>query len=413
LELPWPESSGGLMNYFQFLLFELEAIGAQCIIGNKAEVNYLFRVVFSYVMVLLFWVCFFVFKVVGKFKPHLTWDAKKTVNSCGAFLQIAFISLVGIAVIPLHCYKHPNKLWSVNFYPSVMCWQGGAQVPLILLSVFLMLTLIIPFLVANVVAAIKAPAASRKWGGNSNVIICFRYLLYRFRPDVWWWGNVFSVRQALIAFTPTIAANDANIQMMLISTTLIVYMILMGVYWPWKNSELNALDLLSVIFLLLIAVTAGSFMKETQATEAHAGILLSFLLIVMVINCALVIYAAIVFYTRGLDGSFGMKYPRKKDLHRFSHEWRALCSYHKDLTTDECVQWLRTMSNFDRWAINMTISIGQAYNIGGDRRIVSERIPGRLVLDAEGGRPSRLEHHDSSMAKEKGKPLGTVARVSV
>lgn len=413
LELPWPESSGDFMKSLEFVLFELDAVGVQCVIGNKAVENYMMRVMFSWMMIALFFVIHLFFKVLHKITRVPAWDIKKTVNSIGAFLQIAFVSLVGITVMPLHCYPHPNNQKSVVIYPEILCWEGGTQTSLIFLSVFLMLSLIAPFLVANIVATIKAPAASRKWGGESRVIICFRFLLYRFRPDVWWWGNVFSARQLLIAFTPTIAANDANVQMMLVASTLIVYMILMGVFWPWKTSELNMLDLLCVMLLLMTAVAAGSFMKQTQASAAHEGLLLAFLIFVVLANCSLIVYAGYVFFAKGAKGSFGAQYPRKKDLTRFAHEWRALCSYHKGLTNEECIAWMRAMSNFDRYAINMTISIGQAYNIGGERRLVTRLTPERLVVDRSGP-PEVLEHREPVVKVTNTlKSDGRLARVMV
>merc|ERR1711988_1817564 len=104
---------------------------------------------------------------------------------------------------------------------------------------------------ANCTATRHVTSGHHEYGKPPPHLVRFRFLCGMFRPDVWWWGSVFSVRQVLLAIAPSIAVDDPNVQVVYVITVLVIYIGLVCSYRPWRASELNILDASSCTILVL------------------------------------------------------------------------------------------------------------------------------------------------------------------
>eukprot|EP00929_Paragymnodinium_shiwhaense_P085096 TRINITY_DN4555_c0_g2_i1.p1 TRINITY_DN4555_c0_g2~~TRINITY_DN4555_c0_g2_i1.p1 ORF type:complete len:1176 (-),score=171.27 TRINITY_DN4555_c0_g2_i1:797-4066(-) len=317
LSVPWPSGVQSTFTVFDFFMAKPSTVSLDCLIGSAPLVQYLTRVILVFLLLGSFLLFHAGSKVVcGLWKmPAKAWDIDKTLNSMGAILQMLFIALVAQAALPFQCYSHPNKEKSIMEFAGVLCGHAE-QTPLVVLALVVLLTIVSPFLVISLLAVRKAGDVvaleeedSRSFEAALRLMVRFRFLLYRFRPDVWWWGLVILVRQTLLAFAPIVAPDDPNASVIFVTIVFVLYLIPLGVYWPWKTKELNLLDASSSALLVFTIVMVSSFTARTEASTAHeVGLWLS-LGAIFTMNVAFVGYAIISLWVQGPDATFGCRYP--------------------------------------------------------------------------------------------------------
>ncbi len=184
-------------------------------------------------------------------------------------------------------------------YPTVVCGSDDHRV-IVILSVILLITFVAPFIGVQIWAnfyTIKVRANSQDATLHTTR---FRFMLYRYRPDVWWWGTIFTIRQTLLAFSPILEPGDPNAQSVFIIAVLTIYIAHASFFWPWKSDELNLLDTVSMVLLvILVAVASGSF---------NLKLMVAILTLIAICAGFLVVYCVLMVCSRGivsLTGIFG------------------------------------------------------------------------------------------------------------
>merc|ERR1719271_958543 len=114
-------------------------------------------------------------------------------------------------VKPLQCYNHPNDKQSMAAYPRVLCMEGGEHTMLLVMSAFIACGFMVPFVAWCAYGCLMAPVKSRD--KDAGFMQCYRFLLYRFRPDYWWWGLAFLARQTTLAFAIVLPADNPHLQL--------------------------------------------------------------------------------------------------------------------------------------------------------------------------------------------------------
>merc|ERR1719162_600656 len=109
-----------------------------------------------------------------------------------------------------------------------------------MLSLLLIATFIAPFLAMTFWANWTAPSKSVNM--KMSHLVRWRFLFYRFRPSMWWWGSVIAIRQLLLAFTPMVQPDDPYAQIMYTSSVLLIYIAAASFTWPWKSHELSLIE---------------------------------------------------------------------------------------------------------------------------------------------------------------------------
>jgi hypothetical protein len=379
LTVPWPSSVGSTFGGFTVFMFDPRSVGLECVLGNDSVTDYIFQALSPFVMVIVF-LAFFcgsrLLPLIGK--P--AWESDKVLNSVGAFFQVVFIALVGVAMVPLQCYTHPNGEKSIVTYPELVCGEDE-HTTLVILSIVLLLLVVLPTLVLHIWATIKANSSTLRAGAGANLLVRCRFVFYRFRPDVWWWGNVYMIRQLLLAMGPIVQPDDPNFQVVFVVATLSFYVAALCFYWPWKTQELNILDCMSSMMLSLIVVSVSSFMPPSEWDGEHLGLMWTMLSFIFVLNCGMIVFVFVSIFAKGTTGLFGFRYPRSKSIQQFAQEWATMCNVHTKFDVSATAEWLEGMNDYDRMAIDRAISVSQAYGIAGTRTIISTRCVSRVCLD--------------------------------
>ena len=60
------------------------------------------------------------------------WNAFKTANTAGVFLQVGFVPMMAVSLKPFMCYKHPNGLRSIVSFPNIFCGDGGQSTMMVI-----------------------------------------------------------------------------------------------------------------------------------------------------------------------------------------------------------------------------------------------------------------------------------------
>jgi len=204
------------------------------------------------------------------------------------------------------CYSHPNAEKSLLKFPHVVCGTSEHNVMMTIGLPLLLLTA--GFYAACIFSAVVAPRMAKD--GRAPFMQSVRFLLFRFRPDVWWWGLVLMMRAMLMSLAPVIATDDPRVQMVFMGLIIATFLALQVYFWPWKVPLLNLLDaVISVAFLIIIAIVStfintGSPESLTPQSEAvFTGVMLVLVGLLYASCAALVIMAFTAIWLKGPMGS--------------------------------------------------------------------------------------------------------------
>ena len=136
-----------------------------------------------------------------------------------------------IALAPLMCYTHPNGLRSLLQYPSVIC--GESKHTAMLVGGLLLLVFgVFGFLALCAYAAYAVP----HWSAQEMHarVRAFRFLVFRFRLDSWWFGVPLLTRGPLISLPIVLATEHPPIQSICVALILASFLAVQCIARPWK-----------------------------------------------------------------------------------------------------------------------------------------------------------------------------------
>merc|ERR1719277_1150574 len=135
------------------------------------------------------------------------------------------------------------------------------------------------------------------------------------------------------------------------------------------------------MMLSLIVVSVSSFMPASEWDGEHLGLMWTMLSFIFLLNSAMIIFVFVSIFSKGPTGLFGFRYPRSRNMREFAQEWATLCKVHNKFDVSATAEWLESMNDYDRMAIDRAISVSQAYGIAGTRTIISDKSMARVCLD--------------------------------
>jgi hypothetical protein len=264
---PWPKSINAFVGSLKVVLGSTKSISFECVLGNEATALYFPRCLAPFVCTFMIVFYFYLSRPVAmcfRSKASLIrWDFNKTINTLGQILQVFYIALAAIVVVPYECYPHPNGKEGLTQYPQVICWEGD-HVPLVAMSCVVLVCFLIPFTTWCVWGTFNIVRPPPKEINRAN-LVRFRFMVNRFRTDCWWWNNCSIARQLLLAFTPSLPGEEP-IHGMYMLGVLVLYGFGHCFYWPWKAPMFNMLDLI-VGFFLIQVVSAATCVIEVNPSE--------------------------------------------------------------------------------------------------------------------------------------------------
>ena len=101
------------------------------------------------------------------------------------FLQVGFSTMSTTALTPLICYGHPNGQRSNLKHPNIIC-GSPEHTSMVVIGSLLLAFGVCGFFALCCWLAYMCPKFSSK--GRNDLVQSARFLLGRFRLDVWWYG---------------------------------------------------------------------------------------------------------------------------------------------------------------------------------------------------------------------------------
>ncbi|CAK8995297.1 unnamed protein product [Durusdinium trenchii] len=267
VSVEWPAGLRDLLDFASVFTFNLDALGFSCAAGSNVA-RYVSTASF-------FWIVAVALPTVGLLtnlipilkRRGLAWEKFKTISTLGQFLQVGFTTMCNVGLMPFMCYRHPTNQESILKYPNVFCRTEEHTI----MRVFgvLVMFLAFSFFIAACYAAYQAP----RWSGKPR-LAAIRFLIFRFRPNVWYFGLVLLARGPLLSMPGVIATNMPSLQLTLMHMILLGSLCLQLWFLPWKSPILNLVDGLSVS--LLVMLLAGSLGYADNSGEEAARVLALF-----------------------------------------------------------------------------------------------------------------------------------------
>lgn len=179
-------------------------------------------------------------------------------NAYMAILYAFFISFAFISLQLFACHEHPNDKLMVRYSPDVECgslvWQG------LIAECLLML---VPCCGIAVVAMLFVVAVAPIHFHKKSFRACWKFLLIKWRPDVWWFGPIVVIRSILLCLTHIIS-QEGERQLLWQLAILICYGGFAAVFRPWRYWSANVLDSVVSASLALFVAFSLNFISRKE-----------------------------------------------------------------------------------------------------------------------------------------------------
>eukprot|EP00928_Gymnodinium_smaydae_P040832 TRINITY_DN27653_c0_g2_i1.p1 TRINITY_DN27653_c0_g2~~TRINITY_DN27653_c0_g2_i1.p1 ORF type:complete len:553 (+),score=30.30 TRINITY_DN27653_c0_g2_i1:204-1661(+) len=382
LAIPWPAVLDDMYTAMSITIASPSSVSYVCLLGPDPTWIYAVRCAVPFVVVLMAFADFGAFKLLASAlkRSDYKWNMSKLFNTIGGVLQAVFIAIVAIAALPFQCFDHPNGKSSVSAFPEVLCW-GQEHVGLIVSATIVLVSFIIPFLCFTLYGSWVVTLPSEEHVRQRHIVI-FRFLLYRFRPDCWWWSNTLNLRQLLLAFASSLPAGDPHVQAIYLCSLFVVYNCFLVRCWPWRSHSMNRMDSAICIGLIVFSATATAFIPAASKMEGY--VLLIFLVCgVLGILLASQFVMCLYYFCRHESAPQfePVLAPALQEATLFAR-WKELCS--KTAATDDNIgtKCVASMNLYDRETLIRALTIWNAVQPGSgmkSRRVIFTQV----VSDAQ------------------------------
>jgi len=188
----------------------------------------------------------------------------QTFNMLGMLLTALYVTLVKIVVAYWECSENPTEGHQTLLrYRDVECdseERMGATAPMVIGLIVYVIGFYVKFLHVAWTAPDEWPKIEfrEKW----------RFMLTRWRPDVWFWGSLVMTRNLLVALAGVIST-EPRVQLIYLVWVVTTVFTLTAVWQPWRVPSLNISDVLSCTILNGIGVFGLVFVSLDDEIELN------------------------------------------------------------------------------------------------------------------------------------------------
>jgi len=215
----------------------------------------------------------------------------EAINATGTVFSILFISILVSCVSPLICYRHPDKTdSSMRSHVSTLCWKGGEHTSLVAIGMVSFILVPLPFMVLVAYGIFKYPKHVKSVAGKP-FLLSFRFLLVKFKPDMYFYGSTLLLRSFLLTLVP-VALQDAGAQIMMLCAFLLFFSLLQSSTKPWRSVIANGVDSFCSVLMVLLLIS-GSL--STQSGVETSEEVLSIVSILVMSSLILLVAGSLAF----------------------------------------------------------------------------------------------------------------------
>lgn len=174
-------------------------------------------------------------------------DKYATINAVGTVMYTFSIAVLAIAFDLFKCYSHPNGLSSLFVSPDVLCgestWTHLLAIGILAILFYCILTYAFFWWIVWVAPVrFGSPIFRRTW----------KFLLVKWRPSVWWWGQIFLLKGILLNLTLVMFKSGA-VQLVWVTLVLMCYNVGVMVAIPWRHTASQIMEVITTTFLICVS----------------------------------------------------------------------------------------------------------------------------------------------------------------
>mmetsp|Transcript_8294 Transcript_8294/g.14483 ORF Transcript_8294/g.14483 Transcript_8294/m.14483 type:complete len:1266 (+) Transcript_8294:77-3874(+) len=369
LQIQWPMEMGSFLgSSSEIFTFRFSF---SCAVGDSAIAQYFTQALIPYFLIAMTAVLGIASKFVARAfeKEWMAWSLSKCLNVVGQVLQALFIAFCDIMARPMRCYDHPNGKQSLVDFPEVVCWESREHIFLVIIAAGIFLFFILPYVSWCVWGCLKAP--SKTFQKDTAFLESFRFLFYRFRPDCWWWGLVFLVRQTCLAFAAVVPSSNAHAQLFYTGGILMIYGYFLSMFWPWISTELSIVDFGTCLVLILLLLCSSQFLP-VAAEAGRVSLVVALLMVLGSVVFRYLVIFMISFCSNGLDEEVCGEMPNRLDL---CQQWFEFLDGMQNHNNQETIETMCKMNTFDRTRI---LAVMHTWTANGKQGFSGKKTPPRL-----------------------------------
>jgi len=355
LSTPWPSDFRHFLAAMSIFAADFDAFTIGCAFGDFSPVVHFASTCFFFPYVILA-LCIF-YPVSRLFAKRFVWTPENTKNVMGAWCQIAFTSMCGVGSSAFVLVEHPMGSSSVVRYTELLTSSSEYVGVAILGSSVLALAL--TFFCICMYALVRAPKKAAE--GDTRFLQSCRFLLVRFRVDVWWWGLHMMARSLLISLCPTIATGEPRFQMIMICIIISASVLATSRFRPWRAPSLNGVDISICFVLMMLVLTATAFVDKATGSWAdfYSTLLYVLTAVAFCIMLFMVFLSATAVFRRGPIGTIYDVAPCQTfpDPARLAMSISQLSEEAALRPVEKITEALQEMQVYDLWLLSKSLSI--------------------------------------------------------
>ncbi|CAK0896286.1 unnamed protein product [Prorocentrum cordatum] len=299
-DVRWMDPISTLLDAAQLLMFDLEVLHVSCMFRFSPLGSFIVQlsILAQCVVVLLIT---HVLLSLFYYREPIRQRNSALVASIGTIFMVVYISVVTAVLGPFQCLEHPNGKWTIRGFPSVVCWETGEHISMIVVAT---VAVQVPLAFFAFCTRATAMYPRKMLEGNTWFLETYNWLFFRFRPEVHWYTLVNMGRSLVLALVPVIP--HAPAQIICMQFTLVSNMMIVVGMQPWRLDYINSMDIFFTLSILFVLICA-SFYVTFVSTSVLAWFA-SIFIVICLLAFPLGLVAGAVWYLRRRSGRRDFEY---------------------------------------------------------------------------------------------------------
>jgi hypothetical protein len=279
-KLQLTESVKEYWEVFTYLNSLMSVLSPDCAGLEDFRVSYIVGALTPLIVAGIFLETFIVSILASKVKPNLRMDGDHTLNAFFSLLFAFYVAVCKGSIDVFLCNSHPNDERTLSRAPYVFCdsddWNKMMGVGIFALAFFCVFAgAVFTFQLWIAPQVFHLPYFQKRW----------KFLVMKFRPDVWWWGTVWLLKGLIMNMV--LLSSTSFGQLFGLFLVMCGYLMATVSYYPWRHAQANMLErqiCVSIQVVAFLALCNDSFQFESPEAATWC---------VVVSTSPLVVFAAL------------------------------------------------------------------------------------------------------------------------
>jgi len=308
IEVGWDGPAKALFQVLSLISLNLDVVGTQCLTGTTAAAQYLASTLLIFVLVAFICAVHAVHVLYLQFRARAksSWRQKypQFVATIGTIFMSLYISITSLVVQPMQCNLNPNDKWTVQKFESVTCWESDKQhADMLIIGAIVFLLVPAAFMARVFHVTYQFPQRMRKL--DTGFLQAHAFIFERFRPERFWYGTVFCMRNLLIALVPVLPT--PVLELVILEVIMVANFGANFYFLPWRLFRLSIFENFLTSISGFMALIAISYVTPSQDNKDSMGYLFWVFAFLVLFLLALTMLLALVRFCQ----------PHRKRFHYF------------------------------------------------------------------------------------------------